>query len=249
MRVRPLADQMLRRRFAKVLKGLAVRNYRSAARRGVFPVIEHEATLRRLKPATVIDVGANRGQFCLLAAQELPEATIYAFEPLQEAADLLARLMDSHPAFCLTKTAVGAASGTREIHIAQAEDSSSLLRSRAAQAFDGARTVERRMVPVVTLDEELSSVGMVSPVLVKVDVQGLELEVLKGAEQVLQHCSYLLVELSFVEIYSGQALAHEVIEFLSKAGWRLQSCYDVRLGRLDLPVQADFVFEREVLGE
>ena len=54
---------------------------------------------------------------------------------------------------------------------------------------------------------------MFQPVFVKIDVQGYELEVLKGCDDLIEHFRYLFIECSYIELYEGQALAFEVLEF------------------------------------
>ena len=71
-------------------------------------------------------------------------------------------------------------------------------------------------VQAVRIDEVVDSVDV--PCLMKIDVQGYELEVLQGAEKLLPSVEFLLVECSFTELYLGQALAGEVVAYLHQRG-------------------------------
>ena len=78
----------------------------------------------------------------------------------------------------------------------------------------------------------------------KIDVQGLELQVLQGAPEALKHCAYVYVECSHVELYRGQALFDDVKTFLEERGFHVTKRLneDVIAGKL---IQADYLFERK----
>jgi FkbM family methyltransferase len=134
----------------------------------------------------------------------------------------------------------GAAGASPEqLQIYQHGDQSSLLPS---QEFSGpARTVE-----VGTVDLLFESHGSASPVLLKADVQGYELEVLRGASRCLQSAEVLVLEVSYRRMYQDSALAHEVIAYVGDRGFRI---YDV-CSYLQRPadrelVQSDLLFVHE----
>jgi hypothetical protein len=61
------------------------------------------------------------------------------------------------------------------------------------------------------------------PYLLKIDTQGYEMEVLKGSKNILNIVSYLLVEVSLVELYQGQKLLKDILDFLSKKNFKIWS--------------------------
>jgi hypothetical protein len=77
--------------------------------------------------------------------------------------------------------------------------------------------------------------------MLKIDVQGFELEALQGCEGLLDKFAYIYAECSFLELYTGQALAGDVIAWLHHRGFALSGIYNVsyELGR---SIQADFLF-------
>jgi len=79
--------------------------------------------------------------------------------------------------------------------------------------------------------------------LLKIDVQGYELQVLKGARQALKHCAYVYVESSDIVLYEGQALFDEVKAFLEGEDFKLKSRSheDIVDGNL---IQADYLFSK-----
>ena len=78
----------------------------------------------------------------------------------------------------------------------------------------------------------------------KLDVQGFELEALRGCESLLGRFEHVYCECSFVPLYEGQALADEVIAWLRERGLRLVGVYNLACDREGQAVQADFLFER-----
>ena len=78
--------------------------------------------------------------------------------------------------------------------------------------------------------------------LLKVDVQGYELDVLIGSEDILDKFSYLYIECSFVELYEGQALAGEIISWLNQREFALSSIHNIYYEKDGNAVQGDFLF-------
>ncbi|HEB94406.1 MAG TPA: FkbM family methyltransferase, partial [Gammaproteobacteria bacterium] len=76
----------------------------------------------------------------------------------------------------------------------------------------------------------------------KIDVQGFEMEVLRGCEELLRRFQYVYVECSFVELYAGQAFADEIIAFLRERNFILDGVYNPCYDKNGRAVQADFFF-------
>jgi hypothetical protein len=100
------------------------------------------------------------------------------------------------------------------------------------------------MVKVAPLDEFLTPEQIIEPALLKLDVQGYELEALKGCETLLDRFAYAYVECSFMELYAGQALADEVVGWLQKRGFQLCGVYNMSYDKGGRAVQGDFLFSR-----
>ncbi len=75
-------------------------------------------------------------------------------------------------------------------------------------------------------------------------MQGFELEALRGCESLFGCFRYVYCECSFVELYDGQALAHEVIDYLSQHGFKLAGVYNMTYDKQGIAIQADFLFNR-----
>jgi FkbM family methyltransferase len=213
---------------------------------GVAASAEHVQALMGLRLLYVVDVGANRGQFSLLARGLYPDAIIVAFEPLRQAAKTYRQVFLNDTKVTLRECALGESSGKCEIHISGADDSSSLLPITELQAstFPGTGEVGTAEVSVATLSGMLTAHEIGRPALIKLDVQGFELNTLKGAESLLPLFDYIYCECSFIEMYEGQPLADEIVSWLQVRGFPMRGIYNVSYDRSGKAVQADFLFSR-----
>jgi FkbM family methyltransferase len=233
-------------RGRKLISVLREPAFRKPLRYGVAASVEHDAIPMRSDYRTVIDAGANRGQFAVFAARRFPGASLICFEPLPEPGGVLRRALGASGRLTLHQVALGAEAGEAEFHVSAADDSSSLLpigpRQRAT--FPGTEERSTETVQVRRLDEMVRAEQTNSPVLLKIDVQGGELGVLKGAEALLPRVDAVLVEVSFVELYSGQPLADDVWEFLRAHGLSCRGVWSLAYGSRGECLQGDLLFAR-----
>lgn len=218
--------------------------YRRALRFGVAAAVEHSSFLRTSHYRTVLDAGANKGQFALAARHHFPDAKIVAFEPLQKPAEILKAVFRNDPNFALLPVALGMNSGEFEIHLSRREDSSSILPIGQLQQeiFPGTEEVGIQSVRVERLDSAVNFEGLPRPLLLKIDVQGYELALLCGAERALRYVDGIYVELSFVRLYESQPLAFEIVAWLAERQFNLEGVYNVTFSQNGTAVQADFFF-------
>lgn len=212
---------------------------------GVAPATEHDAFLRSL-PAlgSVVDVGANRGQFALVARRVHPTAKIIAFEPLSTPGLRFSRVFRRDNNVTLHAVAIGKRSADAEFHVSASDDSSSLLpiSNLQEETFPGTKQRRVERVKVRRLSDVVDPSDLLAPALIKIDVQGAELEVLLGVGELLALFDYICVEASFVEFYSGQPLANEVLSYMSDCHFTLSGVYNSVVNKQGRSVQADFVF-------
>ena len=220
--------------------------YRRALRHGVAAAVEHERLLARLHCNTVVDIGANRGQFSLVARRCFPRARIIAFEPLVGPTALFRRVFAGDDGVVLHDYALGATTATQSIHVSQRDDCSSLLpvTDRQTSLYPGTMELRTEVIKVQTLDDCVSPQVIENPSLLKLDVQGFELEALKGAHHLLPYFDYVYSECSFCELYAGQPLADAVIAFLAEQGFRVKGVHNTGYSPRGEAVQADFLFVR-----
>jgi FkbM family methyltransferase len=207
---------------------------------------EHNPVLASKTFNTIIDVGANRGQFSLAARHFYPEAMIFAFEPLPKPAAVYRRLFGADSRVKFFETAIATARGPISMHVSRKDHSSSVYPFAVqADVFPGTHQIGTADVQSGPLTDFVTEQDLHGRVMLKIDVQGAELEVLKSANTLLDRIDIVYVELSFVEFYRGQSLAHEVIEFLLGRGHVIRGVYNAAYDRrTGLALQADVLFER-----
>lgn len=196
---------------------------------------------------TVLDIGANTGQFSSAVRAVLPEATIYAFEPLPDCYEELKRRLANHGRFHGFCVAVGDTEGTAEFWRCRFSKSSSILpmADLHRRAFPWTASTLRTTVPVATLDSYAGKLDLKHTVLLKIDVQGYEERVIRGAAHVLDQVDLILVEVSFQPLYEGQGRFEDVYSLLSRSGFSYCGNMDQLFSPLDGRVlQADAFFVR-----
>jgi FkbM family methyltransferase len=226
------------RSIEKLARNLGNAHYRRGLRYGVAAAVEHERFLSTHKYQTIIDGGANFGQFSLAARRWQPNAQIIAFEPIAECAAKYRAIFKDDDRAEVRETALGSSCGSAVLNIYSSKDASSMF------ALGGA--AEQRSVPVTTLDAECRELELAGPALLKLDVQGMELETLKGAESTLTRVSDLYVEILTADMRDvGVPEASEVIGWLQVRGFGVRGVYDIYFDeRSGTAAAADLHFSR-----
>lgn len=202
-----------------------------------------------LDPAfqTIVDIGANRGQFALAARQWAHDAHVISFEPLSAPARIFRSVFTADAKVLLHEAAIGPQPQRRQMHVSARDNSSSLLPICGLQSeiFPGTAEVSTTEVHVAPLDAFVKPGEIRGPAMLKLDVQGYEYEALRGCESLLRWFDFVYCECSYVELYSGQKLAADIIEWLSGRGFQLRGMFNPAYDAKGRAVQADFLFERD----
>ncbi len=206
--------------------------------------VEHESALSGLDCRTVIDIGANKGQFSLMARHLFPKANIVAFEPLPGPAGIFRAVFALDTNVLLHSVAIGTRSGQQVMHVSARDDSSSLLPIGDAQSriFPGTQESSVTTVETDRLANLIPLATIRKPALLKLDVQGYELEALQGSEELLDQFAWIYCECSFLPLYEGQSMADEVIAWLREHAFKLTGVYNMAYDDRGKSVQADFLF-------
>ncbi len=172
----------------------------------------------------LVDVGANNGAWAAAAREAGFAGRIESFEPQSSPYDELVQRAAADTSWTSHKLALSDHSGTETFHISPEAMASSLLPlGLQAELEPGHAYTESEIVQTARLDD-LRVAKQGESVYLKIDVQGHELEVLKGARETIeQHCTAVELELSFVPLYSGQALAHDLMAWMAERAFRLVS--------------------------
>jgi FkbM family methyltransferase len=229
------------RRAIKLSRLLAFPAGRLGLRHGVAATVERWRALAAFEVVTVVDVGADEGQFVLLASPAFADAAVCSFEPLTEPAARLRAVFGAKAR--LFEAAIGPCDKEATIYVSRRVDSSSLLPiARQTEVFPGTELKEQRAVRVAPLATFFRAEATRAPALLDIDFQGFELEALKGCESLLPLFQYVYVECSFIELYRGQALVDDVILYLCQGNFRLSGVQN-RIDDPDgSPVEANFLF-------
>lgn len=174
------------------------------------------------KVDVVFDIGANIGQFGGRLLQAGYQGQIVSFEPLSAAHQRLIAAASLYSNWSVApRAAVGAAAGETVINISHNMVSSSLLpiRNEHVESAPASRYVGSERTPVVTLDD-YAGLSRDSRVFLKIDTQGFEFEVLKGAERLLStNIVGVQVELSLAPLYEDQPDYIELLAWLRDRGY------------------------------
>jgi FkbM family methyltransferase len=162
---------------------------------------------------TVVDLGANVGMFTV--QQALRGAHVFAFEPNPDCYRRLRRAVEANHAGHLVATypvALGAASGTATLMVGKSSGAGSLFFHQDNRDPDARRYV----VPLMTLDEAVLTLGISHIDLLKIDVEKAELDVLEGSRRILPLIDRIVME------YHSRELAVAARELLIGAGFELR---------------------------
>jgi FkbM family methyltransferase len=206
------------------------------------PSMRHLDTPRRLRqlteigfvPRTIYDIGAASGEWARLAHWFWPTAAIIGFEPNAGRVPDLERTASEIPKFRYYRAFLGPAAG--QIRYTDHDDQTSLL----SRDRDGGGSVT---APMIVLDELMAQGEIPAPEFMKLDVQGFELEVLKGGAHALRTCRGVLMEATLIPFFDGMPPVADVMRFMGDHGFAL---YDVmgffRRGSDDALIQMDLLF-------
>ena len=169
----------------------------------------------------VLDVGANAGQHAQMLRQAGYTGEIISFEPQPAAYATLNALAANDPRWTARNCAVGAAQGRLTLNVSENSVASSALPIGQASldAAPECRYTGTIEVDVVTLADTLRT-NAGRGIMLKIDVQGLEPQVLEGCGEWLDKVAVLDVEMALAPIYQGQALFDEVDSWIRDRGFR-----------------------------
>ena len=211
------------KRFLK--RGLRALGWRlSRYRASTCPELQLTTLLKWKGVDLVLDVGANIGQFGRELREHGYRGRIVSFEPLSRAYGVLVDRVRHDPLWTIApRMALGATRGEVQLHISENSVSSSILNMLPAhlRGAPESQFIGGEVVCLETLDAVWEKVVPADQrtVFLKIDVQGYEGEVLKGAENTLRNVAGVQLELSLVPLYEGQALYRDLIDHLGTLGF------------------------------
>ena len=197
----------------------------------------------------VLDVGANMGQYATGLRRAGYDGHILSFEPLRECYDALMRQQDER--WHVFNYALGSADQTLDIYITRKNVFSSFLQPNqyASERFrESSRVAGTEQVTVKKLDSVFNGIAPVSDprVFPKLDTQGYDLEVLKGARQVMPLILGLQSELSCKAIYSGMPTHIESLNVIEALGYEITDIYPLSHDKHEMSLlEFDCIFRKK----
>ncbi|MDA9521547.1 hypothetical protein XI06_14610 [Bradyrhizobium sp. CCBAU 11434] len=193
------------------------------------------AAKRGLQPATIIDVGAFEGNWSLLASSIWPSSRFAMIEPNRSKREMLTRVADRIGATVFSELL--GAQDDAVVSFNVMETGSSVYGERSPLPRS---TETRRLRRLDTMLTDFQGPGFL-----KIDTQGYELEVLRGATKLLDKIDAILLEVALIEINQGAPLLHDVLPFMHNIGFVTYDVMEIHRRPLDRAMnQIDILFLR-----
>lgn len=209
LRTKPVA-----RKFRNFLS--KIRNFNISPHYSIFKLIS------KYPDIVVFDIGANVGQFGIDLRNQGFKGRIVSFEPTSEALETLLKIARKYNFWEVIPCGLGSTEAEMEINVSgNAALSSSFLDMEPTHKINFPSSVysHKESVKISTIDAQVKSLD-VDPrkLFLKIDVQGYEYEVLRGAKDTLAKIPFCYLEVSLVPLYSGQLTLLPILNYLANAG-------------------------------
>ena len=194
---------------------------------------------RRFNPKLILDVGANNAGWSETVKEIFPSATIILIEPLTEFKPAIEKYLKHHPSDNVVFKAIGSKIENKEITVTTGYlDASTFL----YEQLDEKSIYKKRAIDVTSIDELLKEQKISAPDIIKLDIQGYEMEALKGANSTFGKTELYIIEVSlFPFINKERELIDDIIIFMKERGYCiydfggfLRRNYDGALAQCDI---------------
>lgn len=206
-------------------------------------VPDQEYSFKSLKklsyqPKLVLDIGAYEGNWATSFLTVFPKAKILMLEGQKSKKDILRQKSAANKQLEFRIALLGSAEQEVEFNIY--ETASSVLKE------DNETGAKVEIRTLTTLDQLTINTPFAQPDFIKIDTQGYELEILKGAEKTMQYAEFVLLEVSLIDIYKGCPLVAEVMAFMQAKSFVLYDICSLMRRPFDNALyQSDFLFVKE----
>ncbi|MEO8664085.1 MAG: FkbM family methyltransferase [Ignavibacteria bacterium] len=194
---------------------------------------------RNFRPKNILDVGANSGEWSQQAKKIFKEADFFLIEPLAEMEESLISFCKQNPGSKYFLYGAGAKEEKLYLTVGGENLTGSNLMFGENEFLK--QEEKQREVSVITIDSLINNNQIPTPEFVKIDIQGFELEALKGGSKLFQSSEVFILETNFFEFMKGVPLVHDVVIFMAERGFViydfpgfLRRPYDGALAQMDV---------------
>jgi len=195
---------------------------------------------------TILDVGANAGQYAMEMRRSGFMNNIISFEPIKKVYNVLLKNIGNDPLWSAENYALGNEDKSESINISGHSLSSSILgmMPKHIEFAPFSEYISKEIIEVKRLDTIFANLCKEgNNIMLKIDTQGYEKHVIGGAKNSLKYIKLLQLEMSIFQMYESEMLINEMMSFINDSGFRLISLengiYDPNTGEL---LQADGIF-------
>lgn len=178
----------------------------------------------------IVDGGAYVGSFSKAMMKYFPGSTYLLFEPTPNSFELCMQNFSKYKNVVLSKMALSNGFGVANFFVNKSQLTNSLKTSNDnSSKYHGDLCEAREVISVSTcsLDDYIAEKNLPLPDIIKLDLQGSEIEALAGAKKCLSYASAVLCEVQFVQLYEGASSFTDVHNLLSNLGFTLFQFYDI----------------------
>ena len=205
--------------------------------------------LKNLESGIILDVGAHIGDTTELYRKYFSQSKIFCFEPFSESCDYLKKRFTNDSNINIVERALGSKDETKSLYVSNFSNLNSLQRpNERAWGFTDKKSVD---VETTTLDQFCHENDIKQIDILKLDVQGSELDVLMGSKTILEkgNISLIYVEWQVVPLYENHHKYYKIAEFLAGFEYELFNLYNINEARSGQIRWADAIYTSKKLRE
>jgi len=178
--------------------------------------------IKELQILSAIDGGANQGQWAMRLRGQNKEINIFSFEPVSFTFEALSKNAANDTKWEVLNFALGEFAGLKQINLSDNLSMSASIKDPLdhLEVYPSVKFENSESIKVIRLDES-GAANEPGPLLLKLDVQGFELEALKGARLIMKKVALIEIETSFREMYTGEVKHTQLITWLESEGFTI----------------------------
>jgi len=203
--------------------------------------------LKNLESGIILDVGAHIGDTTELYRKYFSQSKIFCFEPFPESCDALKKRFINDSTINIVETALGSKDETKTLYVSNFSNLNSLKKpNERAWGFADNKSVD---VETTTLDQFCFANDIKHIDILKLDVQGSELDILLGSKTILEkgNISLIYVEWQVVPLYENHHKYYKIAEFLAGFDYELFNLYNINEARSGQIRWADAIYTSKLL--